>query len=162
MIENKQEVVFPQLRLWFSFYRNYLQEDFQKGLSKLVESGLYDYQNHYLEIVNQHTALTMFVKESGFNRSWNLLSLVNQMISKHIPLGWYSSKNYRLSESVGSGDYGSEEVAQSLDKFKDLFLFCAVLQVMLIPVIIIEISWKKIILVKLALKKLVLEGLVVS
>lgn len=100
VIENTDSVVDPRLFLWYSKEINYLREICSTIIGSLFESGIYLYQNHYWEIFTQRKALDDFVKISGFDHQWNWFSLVNQMVSKHIPLGWYSSTSYGLANSL--------------------------------------------------------------
>ncbi len=67
LIENKQPIIVPELNLWASFGTNYLQNGCKRGLGKIVQSGLYAYQYHYIEFVNQYiyTSSRLFTSNQG-------------------------------------------------------------------------------------------------
>lgn len=86
LIENNDPVVFSETYIWQHGEMSYLWESFSNSLGSLVESGIYGYQQHYQEIINQQIALKHFLALTRFNRKWSWFSLVNKMVSKYTPL----------------------------------------------------------------------------
>lgn len=87
LVENKDTTLFSEMYVWLSIDRNYLMEVLNVKLSALVESGIYNFQNHYLILKSQLEALNEFLKESKTNSSWSRFSLVTKLVSNQNSMG---------------------------------------------------------------------------
>lgn len=93
LIENSETTIFSDIHIWFSENRNYLTEILSIKLGWLVDSGIYNFQTHYLVLKTQMKALNEFIKASNTTCSWSRFSLVNQLVSSQNTLRILSTVN---------------------------------------------------------------------
>ncbi len=127
LIENKDSTLFPEMYVWFSEGRHYLMETFNVKLSSLIESGIQNYQNHYLILRSQLKALDEFLKASKTDRSWSRFSLVNKLVSNQNAIGVsFEANNFELLFA----DDNSKQIIEYSASLYDLkvvwvlYLFC--------------------------------------
>ncbi len=143
IVENNDSVLFPELHLWCSRETNYLSDAFSSILGSLVESGLYAYHNHYLDIARQMMALNKFLLINKFNQSWSWFSLVNQMISKNVPFAWYTSANRRLSETLSVDETTmAGEIVGNMNDFRYIWILYGAVNVLLFMLFLFERAFK--------------------
>lgn len=148
LIENKEPVVFPELHQWFSRQNTYLMDIFTVKISAIVKSGLYNYQNHYLEIIAQRAALDKFLEENQIDFTWSKFSMVDQIVSKYTPLGWVSSGNSRLSSSFATGN-STTKTNGEIKNFRFIVIIYVIMVIALSGIFCAEV-----ILFKIGLRKI--------
>lgn len=140
LIENKDPVVFPELNIWTGRQLDYLSKDFSRKLGVLVESGIYSYQSHYLDLVTQRQAIDQFVQKSGFDNKISWFSLVDHMVSKCTSFGLYSPVNYQVSESLGRIYQNKGLVTGTMEDFRYVWVFYFVLITVVCNVFLVDLS----------------------
>lgn len=143
VIENNAPATFQELSMWHSYSTNYLGEEFNSRIGSLVESGIYAYQNHYMELTTQHRTMDQFLKTEVFNITWSKFSLVNQMLSKYTPLAWYSLASNKLSKSLINA-YGikDQNIVGTMYDFRYVWIFYIGIVIILILEFLWESGWE--------------------
>ncbi len=141
LIENNDPVIFSEIYIWQSNSKNCFTEIFNLRLGSIVESGIYGYQNHHLEIFTQRKILAEFLSASRFNYSWNWVSFVYQLISKNTPIASYSSRSYQLSESLANMNEKDNMAVGKLYDFRYVWLFYDVCVLVLLFQFLLEVFW---------------------
>lgn len=129
VIENNDPVRFPEIHVWQSFKMHYLSGSFNRKLSSLVESGIYQYQSQYQEIYAQMIALKGFLIASRFKRTWNWFSLVSQ---------WTTKYKLEMTESYSTV---KDFVGGSMKDFRYVWMFFALTMLALALLFLLELYW---------------------
>ncbi len=130
LIENRDSTVFSNVNLWLSNSESYLAHTIGLKLGALVESGIYNFQNHYLILKSQKSALEKFFESNEIHCNFSLFTLAVQLLSTQNSLGEQS--NLRYLKDLSS-DENTEAPNDYSAKFRDfkivwiLYLSCVVL-----------------------------------
>lgn len=143
VIKNNDPTVFSKLYLRSCLKMTYLGTIFSSKIGSFVESGILVDQNHNDKIAAQRLSLDAFLPYTNLSKTWNWFSLVNQMLSKHTPLGWHLSVSQRLSESLIKALKTEESsIAGKMQDFRHVWELYGVFMIVVILVYLVEICLK--------------------
>lgn len=92
LFEKDDAVVFPVVYLWSSLQLSYLGETFSRKLSSLVESGVYEYQTNYKDLMTQRFTLDHLIEELGIKRAWSWFGFISELVSNRKIFSKYGSR----------------------------------------------------------------------